>query len=229
MTTMRWAICMALTASVSATIAAGLTQAGAGPSTRPARVTDTQVIEAQEFHVRDAAGNIRARLGVTPDGPILTMWNADSRPQVQVYVDAEGPHMVLSSVITDPNAPPWEKYSSADASLHVGDDGPVLTLSDSVGKPRARMSVVKNTPGLELLDREGRAQVSVQAGSAGPVAIVSSASGHPRTVLHLAAEGPAFSVTDAAGKTRVSLRVGKDGASLSLLDANGQVVWSPSK
>jgi hypothetical protein len=56
MTTIRWAGCLALTATLSAAVAVAVAQAVAGPASRPARV-----IEAEEFHVRDAAGNAASR------------------------------------------------------------------------------------------------------------------------------------------------------------------------
>jgi len=215
METRRWAVCLVLTATLSAAVAVALAQAVGGPAPGSARV-----IEAQEFHVRDAAGNVRARLGLAPDGPILTLWNADGRPQVQLYVDAGGPHLVMSSVLTDANAPEWERYSSAEARLDMGENGPVLSLSDSKGKPRARLSVMKDEPRLELTGKRGG--VTLHMGSSGPVAIMSNTAGYPRAVLHLSPDGPYLGVSNASGKPRATLQVGKDRASLKLSDATGK-------
>lgn len=89
----------------------------------------SRTLEAERFVLRDAAGRMRADLGMLPYGigPSLSLYDADGRSRVE-----------LSALKT------------ADTNQSA------LTFLDEKGKMRASFGIVADRPGLALSDAEGK-------------------------------------------------------------------------
>ena len=99
--------------------------------------------------------------------------------------------------------------------LHMLKNGPSLSLYDEKGgKPR----VILSTPGLMLLDENGKLRVGLAVGDNDPGLMLSDENGKLRTVLAVGKDGQALAMRDENGNPRAGLAVTKDGASLALFD-----------
>ena len=104
------------------------------------------IVEATAFHLLDADGRVRSRLGFSFNGqPQLTIMDDDGKPRVRLEVQEGGaPRLTLN-----------DADGKARAAFQVSDDGaPSVVLSDPAGTPRARLSLALNSgPNLTLLSR----------------------------------------------------------------------------
>jgi len=125
-----------------------------------------QIVEAEGFVLKDAAGKVRAKLNVGKDGPGLTLadenkpraglnlfkdgvmldlYDENGKIRVGLYVIKEGPGLVLH-----------DENGKFQAKLNAYKDGPMLALYDENGKPRAGLVVDKDGPLLTLYDKNGK-------------------------------------------------------------------------
>ena len=100
-----------------------------------------QTIEAQAFVLKDAAGEVRAKLHMTGDGPELRLYDSQHNTFAVIFLHKDGPGFSLS-------------MGKAYADLSVEKDGPAR-LSLSTGNAYARLLVYKDGPNLSLEDSEG--------------------------------------------------------------------------
>ena len=99
-----------------------------------------------------------------------------------------------------------DENGKVHAALIVGKagPGPVLSLYDAVGEPRAMLSVGKDGPVLSLYD----------------------AAGKERAALGVNKDGSGLSLIDENGKVRIGLGVFADRPVLLLYDEAGKPIWS---
>ncbi|RPH76860.1 MAG: hypothetical protein EHM88_18855 [Candidatus Rokuibacteriota bacterium] len=106
-----------------------------------------RIVEAERFILRDAAGRIRAELGVdTEQSVALRFKDADSMPKLSVATENGSSVVVLN-----------EQGGRVRAGLVTLPHGaPALTLYDPNGKNRAELALTRDgAPALTILDRDG--------------------------------------------------------------------------
>jgi hypothetical protein len=104
-------------------------------------------------------------------------------------------------------------------------DGPVLTLYDENGKPRAHLGMDKTGLGLNLHDENGKPRVVLVVANAGSALILYDENGKSRALLDVAKNGPGLTLADENGKIRAGLVVAKEKVTLvtlGLYDENGK-------
>jgi hypothetical protein len=106
-----------------------------------------RVVEAERFVLRDAAGRIRAELGVESEQSVaLRFRDADSMPRLSVGTENGASVVVLNEQ--------GGKVRTALVTLPHG--APALTLYDTGGKHRAELALTREgAPALTILDRDG--------------------------------------------------------------------------
>jgi hypothetical protein len=107
-------------------------------------------IRAQSFIVYDAAGHIRATLGMAPDGQSVGLSMNDANGNLRLEAD-----------VAPNGAPGFDLYDEAGherAALAVGPRGiPGLGLYDEAGKLKTSLDIpAHNTPGLGFYDNNGK-------------------------------------------------------------------------
>ena len=108
------------------------------------RYSRNQVIEAQQFILRDASGQTRGGLIVTADGPALEFYDASQKLRLNLSISGDMPNLTL-------------KDGNGTGVLVLADvpAGPGLMLYDRSGNPRAQLDVGKSGPRLYLEDERG--------------------------------------------------------------------------
>ena len=172
------------------------------------------------LRILDAAGNAPVFVGVTDDGPALTL-NApdDSRVGASLQVDAQG---VSTLALTDQRGTPR-------AALQLDADGfPTLVLTDQHGASRAAFvfspAAGADAPSLSLsrLTVRGREGLSLGFDADGPQVVLSNLDDTPRIRLGFAEGRPAISVHDATAAPRVEMAETEAIVGLRLNDAAGR-------
>jgi hypothetical protein len=180
--------------------------------TAPAPVANT--IEAERFVLRDTAGNVRASLGLRPDGTAaLGLADDTQQERALLSVTAQG----LAAVELT------ERSGRLRAGLAVRPDGAAtLALLDQADRPRVELGAT----GLTLYDRNGRRRSSMGLEPAGAPAVwLYDGEGNGRAMLAVTSDGqPTLNLADAGGKGRLWLRVSSDFQLpfLSLHDRDGK-------
>jgi hypothetical protein len=117
------------------------------------------VIEAQDFILKDSDGNISARLGIAPgEGPFLVLFDG-GQPRMILAIDHDGPMMWLSNQQGKPvtqldclrgqaNLRIRSDQNSSMIEAKVTEAGPEVTLSDPNGK--YMVEVRASTAGLQV-------------------------------------------------------------------------------
>jgi len=114
---------------------------------------------------------------------------------------------------------------TAQAVLHMTEDGPLLGLYDAEGKVRIGLTVTEAGPMLRLQDTQGNVRVSLAATTAGQGLGVYDDRRIGRIGMTVTEAGPTLGLLDAQGKARVGLTVQTDGPSLDLYDAQEKSIW----
>jgi len=102
-------------------------------------------VEAEEFVLRDAAGNVRAELVAFKDGLALTLLDESGKSRATLAVDKPGPRLSL-----------YDENGKPRARLAVYEDGPALILLDENGMFRVSLLVRKAGPMLLLHDENDK-------------------------------------------------------------------------
>jgi hypothetical protein len=106
-----------------------------------------RIVEAERFVLRDAAGRVRAELGMdTEQSVALRFRDADNMPRLSVGTENGASVVVLN-----------EQGGKVRAGLVTLPQGaPALTLYDTNGKNRAELALTREgAPALTILDRDG--------------------------------------------------------------------------
>jgi hypothetical protein len=179
----RWLTLALLFMGVAATlvVTAGMQRTEAVP----------EVVKARRFLLVDENGKERARLGLAKafSGLVLSSENgsavalaAGNDMQALTFMGENGKQRAVLMTLKDG---------------HAG-----LAVLDENEKPRARLVVDKDGPGLNLLDENDKI----------------------RAALQLPKDGPSLNLSDENGKQRAVLGANKDGPILDLFDENGGVL-----
>ncbi len=116
-----------------------------------------KVVEAQAFILRDADGNISARLGTQPGGgPFLVLFGA-GEPRVILEVDHNGSRAMLAN-----------RHGKPIAVLECNDGSAGLRILAGQTNSLAEVSVSDSGPEVTLWDTNGKYMVSVRATAVGP-------------------------------------------------------------
>jgi hypothetical protein len=108
----------------------------------------SRVVEASEFHLVDAKGKTRARLGMgVAGGPTLTFFDTKDLPIAGLDGGKE-PSLFLTG---------WD--NAAHILLRITKDSYGLDLADK--RPRATLSVSNNSTGLDFWDEYGDPQATM--------------------------------------------------------------------
>ncbi len=103
-----------------------------------------QIVEAEEFVLRDAEGRMRASLGIAEDEPGFAIFNINGKPRAIMAVPPEGPRLLLS-----------DADGNLRAELAVGQEGPSLTIYQADGQMAVALSWGQ---GVAALDSAGPAE-----------------------------------------------------------------------
>jgi hypothetical protein len=176
----------------------------------------TKNVEAERFVVRDEQGQIRASMGMNPQGGVGVAFFGQNRIFLGVGLDQAG------FQIQDATGKP-----KVGISLRPdGSEG--LILFGSEGKARLEMSLkADESPELIFRSKEGTARMSllIQPNSDAAGLLLMGSQGRIRGALASDAQGTSLDVMDPAGATRAHLGVKGDGApSFTLLDEKGTVL-----
>jgi hypothetical protein len=188
------------------------------PGPQPSRT-----VEAEQFIIRDSAGNRRAELGVSSEGRGvgLRLCNQTGQDRFEVTIGSDG----------SPILRVCDQAGKIRAGLGVTADGwTVLALFDQAEKGRAHLSVKPDgSPDLNFRDQTGtrRAEVGLALGGEPWVALFDQA-GETRSVLGLKPDGsPDLNFRDQTGTVRADMFVARDGSpGLVLLGENEQALFN---
>jgi hypothetical protein len=174
-------------------------------------------IEAEHFVVKDAAGNVRAVLGVNPNGGAGLSFTGLTRVHVGVSADDIAGLQLLDGA------------GKSRGGMALSPSGTVsLELRDPTQKAHLVLNVTKEgVPSLRLLDADDKERVSLVALADGTVGVlVADKTGRPREALAVREDGSAgVDLLDAVGSTRLGLALKPDGTpSLTLYGEKNQVL-----
>ena len=114
----------------------------------------------------DKNDDVRAALGLTPDGSGLELIDENHKPRVRVAVDKDKPSLSLH-----------DGNGKERASLMVGMQGPYLTLYDENAKLRADLAVSEGGSSLVLMDANGEERATLGENEQGYGLALSDANG----------------------------------------------------
>jgi hypothetical protein len=109
----------------------------------------SEIVEARQFVLRDASGNVRAVLGSTPEGAVgLNLDDATGRMRVTLDVDYAG----------SPGLDLFDQSGKRRALISLGQHGePGAGLYDAQEKLRTSLDIPStNTPGLAFYHEDGK-------------------------------------------------------------------------
>ena len=116
-----------------------------------------KVVEAQAFILRDADGNISARLGTQPgEGPFLVLFGA-GEPRLVLAIDHNGPRAMLAN-----------RQGKPVAVLECSDGSACFRIRAEQSNSLVEVSVTDSGPEVSLWDRNGKYMVAVRATAVGP-------------------------------------------------------------
>jgi len=169
-----------------------------------AQAPPKKAIEANEFVLKDASGNVRARLSM----------EGDNRPTLSFYKDKT----TLTAALEGGDAPTLvlSRAGSTD-QVQVSTNASFAGMAIYGKNVRAGLSVQKGVPALDLFDAEGNSQVSLSASSLKPGLTMNDHKNN--SFLSLTASG--FTMNDSAGAGRAALSTSDGKPSLTLSDKNG--------
>jgi hypothetical protein len=109
----------------------------------------SEIVEARQFVLRGASGNVRAVLGSTPEGAVgLNLDDATGRTRLTLDVDYAG----------SPGLDLFDQNGKRRAIISLGQHGePGAGLYNAEGKPRTSLDIPgADTPGLTCYQEDGK-------------------------------------------------------------------------
>lgn len=131
------------------TIGALVLLGGALITMAQASPNSSETVEARQFVLRDGSGNVRAVLGVSPEGAVgLNLDDATGRTRLTLDVDYAG----------SPGLDLFDQSGKRRAIISLGQNGePSAGLYDAEGKLRTSLDIPgANTPGLTFYHEGGK-------------------------------------------------------------------------
>jgi len=196
-----------------------------------------RVVEAEKFVLRYEKGNAAAVLGMTPNGPSLSLYDAEGKRRLAVGLGSSGPAFVLfdengklqswlyttkdlAGLVVQGGQPQQRTEITASAT------GTNLALFDANGEARIRLNLQGDEPSLRLRDAAGKARLALGVEQMGPVFACYDANEKRRAGLAVTSDGPALGLCDAEGRIRAGLAVNPAGPALVLLDPQERILFS---
>lgn len=140
------------------------------------QVRPNHVIEAEKFILKDASGNIRARLEMGAENPELLLLNTKGFP-VAALTGGEAPLFMLCSQGCEHQAQLSASKNVFGMTLFGKETG---TAGHGL---LAAFGVYKGVPGVTLYSEQGKEQVGLDLDASGPKLILHDQSGTPRTTV----------------------------------------------
>jgi len=172
-----------------------------------------KVLEAQQFVLKSASGQVLASLGVIDAGPTLRLLGPNGTDRAVVGLDLTGtPRLAL-----------MRADGSAAASLVLDKDGaPALDLT-APDATKVRLALGGETPGFGLIDATGAVRLGLALTADGPALTLAGSDKVPRLSLTTIERGPQIVLFDAQGRQRMLFGVRPDQAAIGLYDIKGDV------
>jgi hypothetical protein len=170
----------------------------------------SRIIEANEFHLKDADGNVRARLSMdAANRPILSLLDAKGVP-VASLGGGRQPFLVLFRPETN-------------EQIRLGANTAFFGLGLYEKEIRAGLAVRDSTPGLDLFDESGTAQATIVARRTGSSLVLRNPAGKEISTLWVnsSAGGSSFNMSGSAGSLSVNLGEDAGGPGLEIADNEG--------
>jgi hypothetical protein len=172
-----------------------------------------KVIEAQQFVLKSASGQVLASLGMTDGGPALRLLGPNGAARAVVGLDAGGlARVVLTRADNTPAA-----------ALALDKDGaPTLDLTGP-DATNVRLVLGGQAPGVNLIDATGAVRLGLALSAEGPTLTLAGSDKVPRLSLTTIERGPQITLFDAQGRQRMMFGVRPDQAAIGLYDVKGDV------
>jgi hypothetical protein len=170
----------------------------------------SRVLEANEFHLKDADGYVRARLSTdAANRPILSLLDAKGVPVASLGGGRE-PFLVLFR-------------QEANDQIRLGANTAFFGLGLYQKEIRAGLSMQSGTPRLDLFDGSGNAQATVVARPTGSSLLLRSPAGKDTSTMWVdsSAGGSSFNMIGSAGSLSVNLGQDAGGPGLEIADNDG--------
>jgi hypothetical protein len=170
----------------------------------------SRVLEANEFHLRDADGNVRARLSTdTANRPVLSLLDAKGDP-VASLGGGRQPSLILFRQETN-------------EQIRLGANTAFFGLGLYEKEIRAGLAIQNSVPGLNLFDKSGTAQATIMARPTGSSLFLRNPAGKEISTMWVdsAAGGSSLNMSGSAGSLSVNLGEDAGGPGLEIADNEG--------
>ncbi len=202
--------------------------------TPPAPVTP-KVVEAEQFVLKTASGQVLATLAMTDGGPTLRLVGPNAKDRAVLGLDATGtPRLIMSradgsqavSIALTADGVPRVEVTAKDKSkarLTTGPEGPEIAIADAAGMLRLALDLKADGPAMTMGGKTALAAFS--ATEDGPTVALSDPEGHARMMMKVVTNHAGFSILDVAGRALVGLEVKAENPALGLYGSNGKALF----
>jgi hypothetical protein len=202
-----------------------------------------RTIEANKFVLKDENGTVRGRLQVSSRGPEFSLFDANGRERVSLWVtediasltfrDRTGapigwPQIELKVVKDEPSLIMMPKFRSSEVRMVLDVEErrvPPDLLGTSEELKEKFKDRVWHIPALRLYDEEGHIRASLVADGNETSLSLRGTNGKEQALLGVLDKDPTLNLYDESGKARAWLGLDEDGSGLTFLDADGKVLW----
>jgi hypothetical protein len=208
------------------------------PAQKPARKapapTLPKVVEAEQFVLRSASGQLLATLGLSGGGPTLRLVGPNGSERAVLGLDATGtPRLAMMrpdgtqpiTIALSADGVPKVELAAPDkalARLTIGSQGPGLGLVDSTGVVRLALDLDPEGPTIAFIDRNKVTRASFNTIERGPNLVLFDEEGRSRMMFSVRPGQAAFGIQDSKGDVRLGLEVRGENPALALYGPNGK-------
>lgn len=196
-----------------------------------------KVVEAEQFVLKTASGQVVATLGIVGGGPTLRLVGPNGTDRAALGLDAAGtPRLALMradasqplTVALTPDGVPRVELLAPDRSaarLTIGTEGPGFGLLDPAGVVRLALDLKPDGPVMALVDKDKVTRASFNSIERGPNLVLFDAAGHSRMMLSVRTDQAALGLQDSKGDVRAGLEVRADNPAFALYGPNGKPLF----
>jgi len=207
------------------------------PPAASAPAAVAKVLEAQQFVLKSASGQVLAALGATDGGPTLRLLGPNGSERAVIGLDMTGmPRLALlgadgkagASLALDKEGAPVLDLTGPDATkirLALGGEAPGLGLIDATGAVRLGLALTADGPSLMLAGSDKTPRLSLATIERGAQIALYDAQGRQRTLFTARPDVAAIGIYDTRGDVRVGLEVRTDNPALGLYGPNGKPLF----